>query len=143
MGQQLTEIVAYGTAVVVERAPASRRALTSHLRIGDADRDRIAAVLGTHYAAGRLDTAGLSERLDIVYAAELLGAGRGGARRSAATRGRLPDAREPPPPRRSRGPGAGWIPTTERFRDPTTRRLMRVWVDPTDATRHYVAEAAA
>jgi hypothetical protein len=37
-------------------------------------------------------------------------------------------------------PGAGWIPTDERFRDPTSRAIMRVWIDPADQTRHYVPE---
>jgi hypothetical protein len=35
----------------------------------------------------------------------------------------------------------GWLPTLERFRDPSSGRLMRVWIDPADASRHYVAEA--
>ena len=30
--------------------------------------------------------------------------------------------------------------TDEVFRDPTTERLMRVWVDPQDGSRHYVPE---
>jgi hypothetical protein len=37
-------------------------------------------------------------------------------------------------------PAAGWIPTDERFRDPTSRAIMRVWIDPADQTRHYVPE---
>jgi hypothetical protein len=36
----------------------------------------------------------------------------------------------------------GWRPTPERFRDPTTDRIMRVWIDPADGARHYVAESA-
>jgi len=32
------------------------------------------------------------------------------------------------------------VPTDERFRDPTTRAIMRVWVDPADLSRHYVPE---
>ena len=32
-----------------------------------------------------------------------------------------------------------WIPTDERFRDPSTDRTMRVWVDST-GERHYVPE---
>ena len=34
---------------------------------------------------------------------------------------------------------ASWSPTDERFRDPSTGRLMRVWVEA-DGTRHYVPE---
>ena len=37
-------------------------------------------------------------------------------------------------------PAAGWIPTDERFRDPTSRAIMRVWIDPADQTRHYIPE---
>jgi hypothetical protein len=33
-----------------------------------------------------------------------------------------------------------WDRTDEVFRDPTTKRYMRVWVDPKDGSRHYVAE---
>jgi hypothetical protein len=33
-----------------------------------------------------------------------------------------------------------WLRTDEVFRDPTTKRFMRVWVDPKDGSRHYVAE---
>ena len=39
----------------------------------------------------------------------------------------------------SDGPGAGWTPTDEVFRDPGTGRTMRVWVDGT-GDRNYVAE---
>ena len=37
-------------------------------------------------------------------------------------------------------PMPGWIATDEVFRDPTTNRLMRVWLNPADGTRHYVNE---
>ena len=33
-----------------------------------------------------------------------------------------------------------WMPTKERFIDPSTERVMRVWVDPADQSRHYVPE---
>lgn len=35
-------------------------------------------------------------------------------------------------------PAGHWNPTDESFRDPSSGRLMRVWVDPADGTRHYV-----
>jgi hypothetical protein len=38
-------------------------------------------------------------------------------------------------------PGPGWVPTSERFRDPTTGAVMRVWLDPADQSRHYVPDA--
>jgi hypothetical protein len=48
----------------------------------------------------------------------------------AAARGRYGEAEAPEP---------GWRWTGEVFIDPTTRRQMRVWLEP-DGTRHYVAE---
>lgn len=38
-------------------------------------------------------------------------------------------------------PSSNWRRTNEVFIDPTTKRRMRVWVDPADGSRHYVAEA--
>jgi type II secretory pathway pseudopilin PulG len=37
-------------------------------------------------------------------------------------------------------PQSGWTQTAEAFRDPSSGRLMRVWVDQSGA-RHYVPEA--
>jgi hypothetical protein len=37
-------------------------------------------------------------------------------------------------------PADGWQRTDEVFIDPTTERRMRVWVDPSDGSRHYVDE---
>jgi uncharacterized membrane protein YqiK len=33
-----------------------------------------------------------------------------------------------------------WRPTDEVFRDPSTDRVMRVWEDRGDGSRHYVPE---
>jgi hypothetical protein len=50
-----------------------------------------------------------------------------------------------PRPRWGRGHGDAdapehdWQPTNERFRDPRTNQVMRVWVD-TAGGRHYVAD---
>jgi 3'-phosphoadenosine 5'-phosphosulfate (PAPS) 3'-phosphatase len=45
---------------------------------------------------------------------------------------------------RRHGEGDGvephWRPSDERFRDPSTGRITRVWIDPLDGTRHYVPE---
>jgi hypothetical protein len=35
---------------------------------------------------------------------------------------------------------SGWQRTDEVFRDPSTQRIMRVWVDPADGARHYVED---
>jgi hypothetical protein len=43
------------------------------LRASDADRDRVAALLREHYAAGRLDADEFSERLAAAYTARTIG----------------------------------------------------------------------
>ena len=155
MGQGLTEIVAYGTAVVVRpgvglTVPEERRSL-----LGDADRDRLVAVLREHYAAGRMDTEELRRRVGIVLAAGLRrrsGAGPGrpaaaghvrrpGLRYSGQHRGGLLRPRPVPLAKRHAQvdqPQPGWVPTAERFRDPSSGTIMRVWTDPADGSRHYV-----
>ena len=40
-------------------------------------------------------------------------------------------------------PEPGWQPTEESFRDPSTGRIMRVWIDPADGSRHYIPEAGS
>jgi hypothetical protein len=40
--------------------------------------------------------------------------------------------------RRRRTPPPRWEPTEEVFTDPETNRMMRVWVDPVDGSRHDV-----
>ena len=121
-------------------APAGRRSL-----LGDADRERLIVLLREHYAAGRLDLDDLRHRVGVVLAAgyaeeaavalaDLPPAGvpdTPGARRGGSSRGRHAQTRQPEP---------GWVPTDERFRDPTTRAIMRVWIDPADQSRHYVPE---
>jgi hypothetical protein len=37
-------------------------------------------------------------------------------------------------------PAVGWQPTDEVFRDPSSGRVMRVWVEPGDGSRHYVPD---
>ncbi|MCL5445172.1 MAG: hypothetical protein M1121_03810 [Actinobacteria bacterium] len=41
--------------------------------------------------------------------------------------------------RENPSPELGWQPTAEVFNDPSTNRVMRVWLDPI-GQRHYVAE---
>jgi hypothetical protein len=59
---------------------------------------------------------------------------------------RATGAGTPPPRERGRrhgqapASGTGWVPTSERFRDPTTGKIMRVWIDPKNQSRHYVPE---
>ena len=120
-------------------APAGRRSL-----IGDADRERLVALLREHYAAGRLDLDGLRHRVGVVLGAAY-------ADEAAAALADLPPTeasstgRAKGPRRRhaqTRTPGPGWVPTPERFRDPSSGVIMRVWIDPADESRHYVPDDA-
>ncbi len=114
-------------------------------RLRDADRDVLAVALGTHYAEGRIDASELDRRLDLVLGALT-------AADAAIALDGLPASAPAPEPRGRRRWGggrhgeadaaaAGWVPTPERFIDPTTRRVMRVWRDAGDGARHYVPEA--
>jgi Domain of unknown function (DUF1707) len=120
-------------------------------RLGDADRDRLTGMLREHYALGRLDDAELERRVEIVLSAEHAG------QASAALQdlpplggGSGPGSRSGPPSpgqdryrrrhAQSAAPGAAWVPTAERFRDPSSGRIMRVWLDPADDSRHYVPD---
>ena len=105
----------------------------------DAEREAAAAALGRHYTEDRIDADELSRRLDLAYGASVGDALSG-----------LPPL-EPLPERKRRwGRRHGesdtaqptWLPTRERFMDPTTRRVMRVWIDPARGERHYVPERA-
>ena len=116
--------------------------------LGDADRERLVGLLREHYAAGRLDLEDLRHRVGVVlgaaYADEAavalaglpsLAAGESGADRGRrGHRGRHAQAAEP---------GPGWVPTPERFRDPSSGTIMRVWTDPADGSRHYVPDDQA
>ena len=106
--------------------------------------DAAAAELGRHYMAGHLEAHELDERLGRLYAAP---------ESAAVLLDDLPglEAAAPAPVasrkgwwrRRhgeSEGAHPGWLPTSERFLDPTTDRLMRVWLDPETRTRNYVPE---
>jgi Domain of unknown function (DUF1707) len=135
--------------------PAGRRTL-----IGDAERDRLTALLREHYAAGRLSLDELRRRVEVVLAAgyadeatavlaDLPGGaaaipagtpGPGGASGTGSGRraGWLPRKGHA----QTHKPQPGWVPTTERFRDPSSGVIMRVWIDPSDQSRHYVPDTS-
>jgi hypothetical protein len=102
------------------------------------ERDRLAALLGRHYAEERFDDEELNRRLDIVLAGD----------DPQAALADLPPLADPGPQKRRWGrrhgeadkAEPGWVPTKERFVDPSTKRVMRVWIDPADHSRHYVPE---
>lgn len=111
--------------------------------LGDADREQLFELLARHAAAGRLELDELERRVARVAEAHT-------REEAAAVLGDLP----PLPAsaertgrlgaRRGHGdadmPGPDWTPTPERFRDPRSGRIMRVWID-TSGGRHYVPDA--
>jgi hypothetical protein len=111
--------------------------------LSDQEREELFELLSRHAALGRLDVAELERRITRVIEAQ--------TREDAlAVVSDLPPL---PPPGRARrrrwlerrGHGdsdiarPGWTPTAERFRDPRSGRIMRVWTD-TDGGRHYVPD---
>jgi hypothetical protein len=119
------------------------------IRLSDAERDALAEALGRHYVEGRIDADALNARVDAVYAAELRDEARAAVADLPAPTGTLPPPAKPVGRRwlrRRHGEAdvarPGWRPTPERFQDPTTQRIMRVWIDPVDGARHYVPEGA-
>jgi hypothetical protein len=112
--------------------------------LGDADRELLYETLKRHAAEGRLDVAELERRVAVVAEAQT----REDAAEAMAGLPALAPSVPAPPERRPRwGRGHGeaekpepdWQPTNERFRDPRTKAVLRVWVDAGGA-RHYVAE---
>lgn len=115
------------------------------------DRERVLYLLREQYARGQLDLDEMSRRVGIVLASTYVDeaaaavsdlpllAGLAPSRPSQARpgRGRLGQRRRHAQHSR---PDAAWVPTPERFRDPSTRAIMRVWIDPADLSRHYVPE---
>jgi hypothetical protein len=110
--------------------------------LGDSDRDEICELLSRHAALGRLSLEELERRVGQVMSAE--------SREQAVVV--LADL--PPLPtderrssrlgsRRRHGqadqPRADWTPTEERFRDPRSGGIVRVWSDPSGG-RHYVPD---
>ena len=101
MGNQLTEVVAYGTAVVVERAGAERAdrgAARPPLRRRPARRRRARATVSTSLGGARRDALAGLPPLDGARRAQALG----------------------PPARRVRRRRPSWVPTKERFVDPSS-----------------------
>ena len=106
--------------------------------VTEEEREKLLQALQRHVAEGRLELEDFDARAARLYAAT----SRAEAR--AALDG-LPLLAAPSPAgrraRRRHGEGEPvqphWVETGEVFRDPTTGRIMRVWVDPTDGARHY------
>ena len=114
----------------------------------EADRERLVALLREHYAVGLFGLDELDHRVETVLSARFLDEAAAAVTDlpASAPPGTAPSSGPPRRGRRRRGhahadqPAAGWVPTSERFRDPSTSTVMRVWVDPADQSRHYVPE---
>jgi len=120
-------------------APGGPRRLAA-----EADRERLVVLLREHYALGLLDLDELDRRVSVVLSARYLDEAGSAVADLPQLAGPGTTARRPVKQRRGHAqaakPAAGWIPTAERFRDPTTQAVMRVWIDPADQSRHYVPE---
>ena len=119
--------------------------------VSDADRERLLGLLREHYAQGQLDLDEMSRRVGVVLASAYSDEAAAAVTDLPLLSGTAAAAQSPAPASRPRigqrrrhaqrmEPGAGWVPTPERFRDPSTRAIMRVWVDPADMSRHYVPD---
>jgi hypothetical protein len=125
--------------------------VSPRVRIGDPERERLSGILREHYAEGRLTLEELRRRAEIVLAATytdeaaqalaelppVAGGGHGAGVTAQTPRRGLLSRRGHA---ESAQPAAGWVQTAERFRDPSTGVIMRVWVDPADGSRHYVPD---
>jgi hypothetical protein len=106
----------------------------------DADRERLLHLLREHYARGNIDDAELDRRCGIVLGATFTDEAAATVSDLPLLTGRAPAVKDRHRHGHADRPGPGWMPTSERFRDPTSRVIMRVWIDPADHSRHYVPE---
>jgi Domain of unknown function (DUF1707) len=114
------------------------------VRLNDAHREALLEKLKSHAAAGSLTIEELERRVEAIVGAET----REEASAVMADLPVLPGEPAPASPASARWrrghaeaqkPGADWRPTNERFRDPRSGRVMRVWEDAAGA-RHYVPD---
>jgi uncharacterized protein DUF1707 len=123
-------------------------------RIGDRERERFFIILREHYAAGRLTLDEVRRRTEIVVSATYADEADSALDELPAIGVAVPETSGGSAPARRRGllsrrghaevarPAAGWVPTAERFRDPSSGTIMRVWLDPSDGSRHYAPDDA-
>ena len=105
--------------------------------------EQLLTALRRHLAEGRLTLEEFDSRAALLYA----GTTRASSRQALADLPLL-DAQVPVKRkwfRKRHGEGerlaSHWVATDEVFRNPTTSRVMRVWLDPIDGSRHYAEDA--
>jgi Domain of unknown function (DUF1707) len=110
--------------------------------LGDEDREELFEMLSRQAALGRLDLDELERRVGRVIDAQT----RDEAVAVLADLPPLPGSGEHSSDSRDRRghghaekPRLDWTATEERFRDPRSARIMRVWTDP-GGGRHYVPD---
>jgi hypothetical protein len=112
-----------------------------HVLLSDSDREQLFDRLNRHAAAGTLTLDELERRVEVVAVAKT-------REEALAATADLPPLPGDPLPARARWrrghgdadrPAPDWRPTSERFRDPRSNRVMRVWEDAAGA-RHYVPD---
>ena len=113
------------------------------MQLSDADRERLYSLLSLHAAAGRITIEELERRVALAAGAQT----REDATALLDDLPPIPGGSQTPWWRgRAHGeadsPAVDWKPTNERFRDPRTKRIMRVWVDA-EGGRHYVPDESA
>ena len=118
------------------------------MRLSDPERERLFERLKGHAATGAISLEELERRVELVARAETV----------AEAQAAVADLPSPEPPatapasasvqarargRRGHGhadrPEPDWQATPERFRDPRSGQVMRVWEDPA-GQRHYVPD---
>lgn len=110
------------------------------MQLSDADREQLYDLLSQHAAAGRITIAELELRVGRVAEADT----REDATAVLSDLPPLPGGSPAPwwrtqPHGETARPAVDWQPTNERFRDPRTQRIMRVWISA-DGARHYVPD---
>ena len=113
------------------------------MQLTEADREQLFARLSEHAARDHIDYAEHERRVATIAQAETWDqASAAFADLPTLTTGGDPEPRTAPwfgGHADSDTPGPGWTPTGERFRDPRTRKVMRVWEDAS-GQRHYVRD---
>ncbi|HEY2006160.1 MAG TPA: DUF1707 domain-containing protein [Solirubrobacteraceae bacterium] len=113
--------------------------------LDDSDREQLFTRLKASAAAGALSVEELERRVEVVARARTREEAVAAVADLPPELGEHGDAASRPSVGRRRGhghadrPGPDWRATSERFRDPRSGQVMRVWEDPA-GQRHYVPE---